>query len=103
LNEVHLVLEATCIQYQQGLKDLLPASGGYARALGQEHHLLAARGLRLLATRAELERRAARPWAALADGSLRVPPVERHSLAGAAEAHSRLERRSTSGALVLLA
>jgi NADPH:quinone reductase-like Zn-dependent oxidoreductase len=56
-----------------------------------------------VATRAELERRAARLWAALADGTLRVPPVERHSLAGAAEAHARLERRATSGAVVLVA
>jgi NADPH2:quinone reductase len=56
-----------------------------------------------VATRAELERRATRLWAALADGTLRMPPVERHSLAGAAEAHARLERRATSGALVLLA
>ena len=56
-----------------------------------------------VATRAELERRAARLWAALADGTLKVPPVERHSLASAAEAHARLERRATSGALVLLA
>ena len=56
-----------------------------------------------VATRAELERRVTRLWAALADGTLRVPPVERHSLAGAAEAHARLERRATSGALVLLA
>ncbi len=56
-----------------------------------------------VATRAELERRAARLWAALADGTVRVPPVERYSLAGAGEAHARLERRATSGALVLLA
>ena len=56
-----------------------------------------------VATRAELERRAARLWAALADGTLKVPPIERHSLAGAAEAHARLERRATSGAVVLLA
>jgi NADPH:quinone reductase len=56
-----------------------------------------------VATPAELERRAARLWAALADGTLKVPPVERHSLAGAAEAHARLERRATSGAVVLLA
>ncbi|MBI5719094.1 MAG: SRPBCC family protein [Burkholderiales bacterium] len=56
-----------------------------------------------VATRSELERRAARLWAALADGTLRLPPVERHSLAGAAEAHARLERRATSGALVLMA
>jgi NADPH:quinone reductase-like Zn-dependent oxidoreductase/uncharacterized protein YndB with AHSA1/START domain len=56
-----------------------------------------------VATRAELERRAARLWAALADGTLRVPPVERHSLAGAGQAHARLESRATSGAVVLLA
>jgi len=56
-----------------------------------------------VATRAELERRTARLWAALADGTLRVPPIERHTLAGAAEAHARLERRATSGAVVLLA
>jgi len=56
-----------------------------------------------VATRAELERRAARLWAALADGTVRMPPVERHSLAGAAEAHARLQRRATQGALVLLA
>jgi len=56
-----------------------------------------------VATRAELERRAARLWAALGDGTLKLPPVERHSLAGAAEAHARLERRATSGALVLVA
>ncbi len=56
-----------------------------------------------VATRAEPERRATRLWVALADSTLRVPPVGRHSLAGAAEAHARLERRATSGALVLLA
>jgi len=56
-----------------------------------------------VATRAELERRAARLRAALADGTLKAPPVERHSLAGAAEAHARLERRATSGAVVLVA
>jgi NADPH:quinone reductase-like Zn-dependent oxidoreductase/uncharacterized protein YndB with AHSA1/START domain len=56
-----------------------------------------------VATRAELERRAARLWAALGDGTLKAPPVERHTLAAAAEAHARLEQRATSGALVLLA
>jgi hypothetical protein len=56
-----------------------------------------------VATRAELQRRAARLWAALADGSLKLPPIERHSLGSAAEAHTRLESRATSGALVLMA
>jgi NADPH:quinone reductase-like Zn-dependent oxidoreductase len=56
-----------------------------------------------VATRAALAERAARLWAALADGSIRLPPVERHALAAAAEAHRRLESRATTGALVLLA
>jgi NADPH:quinone reductase-like Zn-dependent oxidoreductase/uncharacterized protein YndB with AHSA1/START domain len=55
-----------------------------------------------VATRAELQRRAGRLWAALADGSIRRPPIERHSLENVAEAHRRLEGRATSGAVVLL-
>jgi NADPH:quinone reductase len=55
-----------------------------------------------VATRAELQRRAARLWAALADGSIALPPIERHSLEGAARAHERLESRATAGALVLI-
>ena len=54
-------------------------------------------------TRAELQRRASRLWAALGDGSLKLPPIERHSLESAAAAHARLESRATSGALVLMA
>jgi NADPH:quinone reductase-like Zn-dependent oxidoreductase len=56
-----------------------------------------------VATREELQRRAARVWAALADGSIKAPPIERHTLESAAAAHARLEARATSGALVLVA
>lgn len=55
-----------------------------------------------IATPAVLATRAARLWAALADGSIRPPPIERYTLDAAAEAHARLESRATSGALVLL-
>jgi NADPH:quinone reductase-like Zn-dependent oxidoreductase len=56
-----------------------------------------------VASRAELAERAQRLWDALADGSLRRPPIERHSLEAAAQAHERLESRRTVGALVLIA
>jgi NADPH:quinone reductase-like Zn-dependent oxidoreductase/uncharacterized protein YndB with AHSA1/START domain len=56
-----------------------------------------------VATREELQRRAARVWTALADGSIKAPPIERHTLESAAAAHARLEARATSGALVLVA
>jgi NADPH:quinone reductase-like Zn-dependent oxidoreductase/uncharacterized protein YndB with AHSA1/START domain len=56
-----------------------------------------------VATRAELQRRASRLWAALADGSIKLPPIERHALESAAAAHARLESRATVGALVLIA
>ena len=56
-----------------------------------------------VATRDELAARAAALWAALADGSLRPPPIERHPLTAAAAAHERLESRRSSGALVLVA
>jgi NADPH2:quinone reductase len=55
-----------------------------------------------VATRAALQQRASRLWAALADGSVKLPPIERHSLESAAAAHARLESRATSGALVLI-
>ena len=55
-----------------------------------------------VATPALLTERAQRLWAALADGAVRVPPIERWSLDAAARAHARLESRSTVGALVLL-
>ena len=47
--------------------------------------------------------RAQRLWAALADGSVKAPPIERWSLDAAARAHERLESRATIGALVLVA
>jgi NADPH:quinone reductase len=56
-----------------------------------------------VATRAELVSRAERLWAALADGTIRMPPIERYSLEAAAQAHERLEQRRTTGALVLTA
>ncbi len=54
-------------------------------------------------TRAKLAERAQRVWDALADGTLKLPPIERHSLEAAARAHERLESRRTTGALVLVA
>jgi NADPH:quinone reductase len=51
----------------------------------------------------ELKERSQRLWSALADGTLRRPPIERHSLEAAAQAHERLESRQTVGALVLMA
>ncbi|GAA4343732.1 hypothetical protein GCM10023165_26420 [Variovorax defluvii] len=55
-----------------------------------------------VATPAQLAERAQRVWDALGDGSIRLPPIERHSLESAARAHERLESRATLGALVLL-
>jgi NADPH2:quinone reductase len=56
-----------------------------------------------VATRAALQQRATRLWAALADGSIVMPPIERHALEAASAAHARLESRATVGALVLVA
>jgi len=56
-----------------------------------------------VATHASLAERARRVWDALADGTLRAPPIERHALGAAGEAHARLESRRTVGALVLVA
>ncbi|MGL5003015.1 MAG: zinc-binding dehydrogenase, partial [Casimicrobium sp.] len=56
-----------------------------------------------VATRAQLNERASRVWNAIADGTIKVPPIERHSLEAAANAHVRLESRATVGALVLIA
>jgi NADPH:quinone reductase-like Zn-dependent oxidoreductase len=53
--------------------------------------------------RAELLRRAARVWTALADGTIRRPVIERYALDAAAEAHTRLESRRSTGSLVLMA
>ena len=49
----------------------------------------------------QLEKRAQRLWAAMADGSVRLPPVERFTLDAAAQAHARLESRASVGALML--
>jgi len=56
-----------------------------------------------LATPARLAERAQRLWDALADGSIKPPPIERWALDAAAQAHARLESRATSGALILVA
>ena len=56
-----------------------------------------------VADAATLAGRADRLWAALADASLMPPPIERHTLDRAADAHARLESRRSSGALVLVA
>jgi len=54
-------------------------------------------------TREVLAERAGRLWAALADGTLPPPVIERHALDAAAEAHARLESRRTTGPLILVA
>jgi NADPH:quinone reductase len=54
-------------------------------------------------SRIERAARAQRVWDAVADRTLRVPPIERYSLDAAAQAHERLEQRRTTGALVLTA
>ena len=54
-----------------------------------------------VATRHRLAERASRLWSAIADGSVKIPPIERHALVAAARAHERLESRQTTGALVL--
>jgi NADPH:quinone reductase-like Zn-dependent oxidoreductase len=56
-----------------------------------------------VATTAALDERARRVWAALADGSLVKPPIERWSLDAAAQAQARLESRASIGPLVLVA
>lgn len=56
-----------------------------------------------IATPQKLAERADRLWAALADGSIKPPVIERHSLEAAAQAHARLESRRTIGPLVLIA
>lgn len=49
-----------------------------------------------------LAQRANRLWAALADGSVVAPPIERFTLDAAGQAHARLESRASSGALILI-
>jgi NADPH:quinone reductase-like Zn-dependent oxidoreductase len=55
-----------------------------------------------VATPARLAERADRLWAALADGTIKPPPIERHALGAAADAHERLESRTRTGMLVLV-
>jgi hypothetical protein len=56
-----------------------------------------------VATPGALDDHARRAWAALADGALIKPPIERWSLDAAAQADARLEPHATTGALVLVA
>ena len=56
-----------------------------------------------VAAKGVLVERAQRVWDALAGGAIKVPPIERHSLEAAVEAHARLESRRTAGALILVA
>jgi NADPH:quinone reductase-like Zn-dependent oxidoreductase len=56
-----------------------------------------------VSTAAALDERARRVWAALSDGTLAAPPVERYALGAAGEAHARMESRARVGALVLVA
>ncbi len=52
---------------------------------------------------AQLLGRTQRLWAALADGSIRQPLIERYTLDAADQAHARLESRLSVGSLVLVA
>ena len=56
-----------------------------------------------LSSPAQLRARAQRLWAALADGSIRKPLIERFTLDSAHQAHARLESRLSVGSLVLVA
>ncbi len=55
-----------------------------------------------VATPEALASRTQRLWAALADGSLGQPLIERYTLSAAADAHARLESRRSVGSLVLM-
>jgi NADPH:quinone reductase-like Zn-dependent oxidoreductase len=56
-----------------------------------------------VATHAKLAERAARVWAALAEGIFAAPMVERFTLDAAGRAHEALESRASVGSLVLVA
>jgi len=56
-----------------------------------------------VASHAVLDERARRVWAALADGTIKAPLIERYALDAAAQAHARLESRASIGALILTA
>ncbi|HEY6134379.1 MAG TPA: zinc-binding dehydrogenase, partial [Rubrivivax sp.] len=55
-----------------------------------------------VASATQLAERTQRLWAALGDGTLKLPPIERYALDAAAQAHARLESRRSAGALVLM-
>ena len=55
-----------------------------------------------IATRNALAIRGQQVWAALADGSILAPTIERHPLDQAASAHGRLESWQTTGPLILV-
>ena len=56
-----------------------------------------------VATHDKLAERATRLWAALAEGIIATPLVERFTLDAAGQAHERLESRASVGSLVLVA
>ena len=56
-----------------------------------------------VAERGQLAERAQRVWSALADGTIKAPPIERFALDAAAQAHARLESRASISALILTA
>ena len=56
-----------------------------------------------LSSPAQLRDRTQRLWAALADGSIKKPLIERYTLDAADQAHARLESRQSVGSLVLIA
>jgi NADPH:quinone reductase-like Zn-dependent oxidoreductase len=55
-----------------------------------------------LSSNAQLLARTQRLWAALADGSIQRPLIERYTLDAADQAHARLESRLSVGSLVLM-
>ena len=55
------------------------------------------------ASPAQLLARSQRLWAALADGSIKKPVIERYTLDAADQAHARLASRQSVGSLVLMA
>lgn len=56
-----------------------------------------------LSSPAQLLARTQRLWAALADGSIKPPTIERYTLDAADQAHARLESRLSVGSLILTA
>ena len=56
-----------------------------------------------LTSPAQMLSRTQRLWAALADGSIQQPLIERYTLDAAGQAHARLESRKSVGSIVLMA